>query len=429
MTDTNEMAPLVDAGMGPLRRGILFRNRQLSVAALFCLAVLALGLAAACGGDDDDGTAATKRGTVKIGSVASQAGNFVLYGETALDGVELAVDEINAAGGVLVGDTVYTLDLENENTFSDVNTAAAATRKLVDNDDVQFLFGPLQDFHARVAQDVTQTEEVIMIAPSILLDEFLTAESVAPGGESHWLFRSLLAEDARQAISARAVVELLPEARTSQLLIADDQAGQFIDPAWEAAMTAAGHEVFDTIRYPVGTTDYGAFLTRIKNREPDILHVWHNPRDAVNVLRTAIELEAAPAYVVYGVDPAEFAELFDDPLDVPVILECKTRCWGIPSSERAADYWARFDAGGGDLNFAAGISLFFYDYVYMLTEAWQQAGTVTDTDAIVAALESLTYDGVLGSLSFDDLHMSVHGFDICLAENGDIDCAFREASS
>ena len=169
------MAPLGDAGPGPLRRGILFRNRRLSVAAFFCLAVLALGLAAACGGDDDDGTAATKRGTVKIGSVASQAGNFVLYGETALDGVELAVDEINAAGGVLVGDTVYTLGLEDENTFSDVNTAAAATRKLVNNEDVQFLFGPLQDFHARVAQDVTQSEEVIMIAPSILLDEFLTA--------------------------------------------------------------------------------------------------------------------------------------------------------------------------------------------------------------------------------------------------------------
>ena len=58
----------------------------------------------------------------------------------------------------------------------------------------------------------------------------------------------------------------------------------------------------------------------------------------------------------------------------------------------------------------------------MLAEAWQIAGSVTDVDAIVTALEGLTYDGVTGDVQFNELHTAVQGMDICLVKNGEADC-------
>ena len=84
---------------------------------------------------------------------------------------------------------------------------------------------------------------------------------------------------------------------------------------------------------------------------------------------------------------------------------------------------ARYEAAGKELTAAAPVSLVYYDFVYMLIEAMKEAGTVSDTDAIVAELEDLRYNGVLGQpLQFDDSHIISHGYDLCMVEAGAYDC-------
>ena len=64
---------------------------------------------------------------IRIGVVAAESGAFVSAGHTLPAGVSLAVDEINKAGGVKVGDKTYTIELLKRDDRTDISTAIAAT--------------------------------------------------------------------------------------------------------------------------------------------------------------------------------------------------------------------------------------------------------------------------------------------------------------
>ena len=70
------------------------------------------------------------------------------------------------------------------------------------------------------------------------------------------------------------------------------------------------------------------------------------------------------------------------------------------------------------------ITLWQYDYVFMLVEAMKKAGTVSDTTAIANAMEGITIDGVLSpTLTMDpEFHRVAHGYDSCIIASGEIEC-------
>ena len=237
----------------------------------------------------------------------------------------------------------------------------------------------------------------------------------------HYLFKSFPADKTRQDVTARATKELLPDAEFQVLYIPNDVIGQTISETWLDGFNQVGEA--DALLYPSGTTDFAPFLTTTKATNPDVIHFWHTPPEEITALEQAIELDAAPTYLLHAVDPETYVERFPD-LNVPVLLLCIPLCAGVTSSDTAASFFDRYRAFlDADLPIAAGVALLIYDYVFMLTAAMEEAGTVTDTDAIVAALEDLTYEGVLGTLKFDERHIVEHGFDICTTV-GTIECEF-----
>ena len=403
------------------------RGKGVYLVFLLFLLFAAGAIAAACGDDDDDedvaATGEVKTGTVRIGNITSTSGDFGLFGEMLANAVTLGAKDINDAGGVRVGDTVYMIEVVHRDTRSQETVAVAAARELIEDEGVQFIFGPGIDFFSLAVQELTQPAKVIHFASSTSFEPLLTLESVAPGGEKHYLFKTLGDEGLRMRIVGETTVEFFPSAQRSALLIPDESIGQFLAPFWDEWLTAAGHEA-EVFFYPEGTTDFAPFLTRIKATNPDVLHLWWNTPDEIAQLKEGLDLDAAPAYFMGLTDPGFFVEEFGS-IDVPVGLVCAPLCWGETSSAESAAYFERFEAEFGELNSVSGLSPLLYEYVGMLAEAWQIAGSVTDVDAIVAALEGLTYVGVTGDVVFNDRHTVVQGMDICVVENGEADCALR----
>jgi ABC-type branched-subunit amino acid transport system substrate-binding protein len=110
------------------------------------------------------------------------------------------------------------------------------------------------------------------------------------------------------------------------------------------------------------------------------------------------------------------------PLTVPVSAGAAPRQGVQPTSQKAADFFARYAAykGGQDkLPIANFVSLMTYDYAYMVAAAMQQAGTVDDTTAIAKKLETLHYNGVAeDDLFFNSRHLAVHGTEPCIVQTG-----------
>ena len=395
--------------------------------------------------------AVQKTATLRIGAVFPiTGGGMAIYGTSEMNGVRLAVEMINAGnprcvasghcesgGGFIVGDTLYNIDLIERDSRSDHNVGVTATTELVRDEALKVIFGPLPHGTGLAAQEITQPAEVLhLMALSILNspDGVLTPESAGPGGDKHWLFQTEPAEVVRSTITAAGILELLgaQPGDLSMVLATDDPSGKFLGLFYNDVLEALGQETREVVFYPPGTTDFSPFLTRIKAEEPDYMHNWYIVVDSVLISAQSLELEVAQkGYMVFGADPGWWAENATTDNDVPVTIACINVCRGDPGGfdpEVAAGHYDRVNqfecppAGICDPAPIADITLWTHDYVFMLTEAMQTAGTVDDTTAIADALEKVEYDGVLGPLTFDATHGVAHGYDSCLILSGEITC-------
>ena len=369
--------------------------------------------------------------TVKIGVVAAESGSFVSAGHTLPAGVSLAVKEINDAGGVKVGDKTYKIELVKRDDRTDIGTAVAATQELVRDVGVKAIFGSESHDFTLAMTKITQPAKVLHFAGNSTLDTILTDQSVAPGGDDHYLFQTEPREFQRSGSTARGVLSLLQPMmdhpiKKSVIVAGNDATGQFLSSYYIKALKAEGQEVPDIIFYPPDTTDFSPILTRAKSLNPDVVHFWYNGDSTLTALPQAVELGVAPAYFLFGVDPGIWKER-NLSADVPVAMSCVPVCWGESSNPKAKAYFKDYFAAGAPKGVTSSVSLLYYDYVHMLADAWTKAGTF-DPDKVVDALMTLHHQGVVSdNLSFNPHHQVTHATEVCAAKpGGDITCSMQQ---
>ncbi len=438
---------------------------------LIALMASVLVLAAACGGDDEQqeqqaapaaaaapaaqaeqqqadepaaaqqqqeapAAAEAKTGVVRIGSVQPlSGGGLAFYGKSEEAGLLLAVEQINAAGGFVVGDTTYTIEVVRRDGRSEDAVAIAAVQELIRDEGIKIIFGPLPHGPGLAASEISQPAKVLhLMALSILTSEdgVLNPESAQTTHKT--LFQIEPSELTRSTITAAGVLQLLgaQPGELSVVLATDDPSGQFLGRFYNGVLTELGQRTSPVVFYPPGTTDFTPFLTRLKGLDPDWMHNWYIAADSALIAEQALELEVARGYMVFGIDPGWWEENFPGGIDneVPIVLACINLCRSINSSERAREYYRAlnvFECGNADGCSPApltDVSLWQYDYVFMLVEAMKIAGTVDDTVAIADAMEGITIDAVLSpTLTMDPVwHRVAHGYDTCRVQLGSIEC-------
>ena len=92
--------------------------------------------------DNKTETPATKTGVIKIGAIHDLSGSGSVLGNASVQGHKLAVEDINNAGGVTIGDTTYSLELIAYDCKSDPNEGISALKRLAEVDNVVLVLGP-----------------------------------------------------------------------------------------------------------------------------------------------------------------------------------------------------------------------------------------------------------------------------------------------
>lgn len=370
---------------------------------------------------------------VTIGVVAAQSGSFVSAGNTIPAGVSLAAKEINDAGGIKIGDKTYTIRLEIRDDRTDVNVAIAAARELVNDIEVNAIFGTeSHDFSVSMSK-ITGPAKVLQFTGNSSLGAILTEESVQPGGPNHYLFQTEPPEFQRSGSTARGVLKLLgeetgQELKTSVVFVADDATGQYLSGHYVKALEGLGQKV-DVIKYPPSTTDFAPLLTRAKSLDPDTVHFWYNGDVTLIAFPQAVQLEVAKGYFLFGVDPGVWQERALKST-APVTLSCVPMCWGSPPTDAAKSYFDRYFAAGAVKGVQSSVSLLYYDYLHMYAKALEEAGT-TDPDQVVGVLEKMKYQGVVSRVPiwFENRHRVTFATEVCLVKPSTSDqftCAVEE---
>ncbi|MDZ4277697.1 MAG: ABC transporter substrate-binding protein [Dehalococcoidia bacterium] len=423
------------------------------------LIVAAAGIAVACGDDGDDvavePTAAaspvegatpaasgeiitfegilekdptvTKTDEVVWGYMFEESGPLQGFGAPAGDGLKLAVQEINEAGGFQVGDTIYTIRLIEHDTRSDVQNTIAITTELIQDDGVNVIWGPAS-FGDPEAVQITQSQEVLHLCPCPQRELTSLSDVEKATGDFRWAFQTLPAPSKFLPPGARNTRRDYPEFDTFATICANSETGKTFCKFFTDAYEAAGFEHVAEEFFPSETTDFSPFLTNLKGDDPDIiLNFVDAGPEQLTLLRQSWELDVGEFYIGVALPYELFESVVGSGIrDKIVSAGAAPRTHAQYTSDKAREFFEetyRPFAGGGDLPPAAFAALLTYDPAYMLVAAMQQAGTVDDTTAIAEALGQVHFNGIgEDDLYFDERHLIVSGVDSCTVYQGEMTC-------
>ncbi|MEW6122017.1 MAG: ABC transporter substrate-binding protein [Pseudomonadota bacterium] len=329
--------------------------------------------------------------TLTLGVNATLSGAGAVFGEgMALAATNMA-DQINAAGGLKVGDKTYTIEMKKYDDRYRAQDAVTAMERLILEDKVKYVVGPMGSAPTLATQARTNADKVITLtmafSPKALSPQLpysfrpaiTTAEFTGP--QLGWL---------GQKLALKRVRALEPNDETGQSVAASQK------EAYKAVNIDLQVDFFERER-----VDFVPILTRAL-MQTDALEIGGNsPTTAGLLVKQARELGyTGPIFVTGGDVTAELVKVAGKQAAEGVYVHLP-----IDSSrpETAAYIKAFEDKFKQPAN---GHNLFIYSGLQMLLAAMQKAGTVDDTTKVAKELEGLAqFPTVLGPASWTGLKL------------------------
>ena len=329
---------------------------------------------------------------LKIGVIATLSGSGTQWGLAAQRAVEIAVDEVNEAGGLKIGGKLYTpIPVVLDDQFSATGGKTAAER-LVNSDGVKFIIGPVGSPAALGAITVTNAAGVLTFtsgfAPAILKNDAKAAYNYRIGNSS--------AEFAPPLIDW--LKKTYPQVKTVAVVVPNDATGQTAAAALTAIYKRDGFEVWNE-SYERGTKEFTPLLTRMVRQGVDALDLNSNsPGDAGLLIKQSRQVGyRGMIWEVGGPTTQENIDIAGKLANG--MLSYEFLDYDAPA---AAQFAARYHTKwSGSIN---GLCPLFYNSAKIMFEAMRRAGT-TDVDKVRDTLNGLDgYDpGLLGPVRWGGL--------------------------
>ncbi len=358
--------------------------------------------------------AAYAQETVKLGQIEALTGATATYGWMSAQGTKVAVEEINAKGGFKVGDKTYKIQLLQMDTRGEPREATVQFRKMME-ENVQFVFGPFLTNVFNAIEPIANQNN-----GKFLLFAGATSAHHALGKPDHDYLLRTWNWDAGSNGFGKLMVDYLKKLNTKKvaMLFQNDAFGKTAVDIYTGLFKDAGIELQVELFEP-GTKDFSAVLAKLAAGKPDILFPGYSDAVLYDIVRQSTESgfgnrfflvrgsigpalknkDAIADYIAYVPKYFEEAEKTD----------AKTKAF-IESYKKIHKRDFPYDQ-------APLCSSSCYDHVYMLVEAMQKAGTVSDVAKIRKALSDMTYDG-LWKIKYDSTGEAVFGFDVVHVRKG-----------
>lgn len=324
--------------------------------------------------------------TLKIGNSAPLTGPVSFYGITANNGIKLAVEEINAAGGVLGKDLEWT-ELDDKGEITD---AVTNYNKLVE-EGARAVFGGITSKPSLAIAESAVNDDVVFITPTG------TQANITEGKNN--AFRTAFIDPFQGEVLANFSKENLGAAKVAVLRNQSSDFSMGVADVYVEKAKEFGMEVVADESYGDNDTDFKAQLTNIKGQEPDVLLIpdyYEKVALIVPQVREAgidATLVGADGWdtVLSILDPSNFAAIEGSFFANQFTLEDPSE----KVQKFIADYKEKY--GEDPSTFAAE----GYDTVYLYKQAVEKAGT-TESKAVSDALRSLEFEGITGTFTYDE---------------------------
>ncbi|MCH5290145.1 MAG: ABC transporter substrate-binding protein [Treponema sp.] len=330
--------------------------------------------------------------TIKIGGVAPLSGQYTEYGLECKKGIDLAFEEINAAGGINGQQFEFICEDDEGVPAKAVN----AYKKLTTQNGVRLMIGSLTSGVTIAITQLAQANKVVQIAPA--------ATAVAVTDAGNYIFRTCYTDPFQGKVGGKFAAENLG-AKTAAILydIGNDYSVGLMENFVEEYESLGG-KVIARESYNGGDKDFNAQLTKIKAANPDVVYL---PDYYATVALIAKQLRAQGIDVpIVGADGWDgLVGLLGSEGGDEVLNGYYSNHYASDSTESSVQnfvkaFWEKYNEAPN--SFAA----LGYDSAYMLRDAIVRAGS-TDPEKVRDALEKTDGSYVTGHLTFDEHHNPV----------------------
>lgn len=378
---------------------------------LLFIMLLALGILAACaGGEDtssdsdssneesttsDEGT--SEGGELHIGANLELSGAVATYGSSISEGIDLAVEEINADGGIN-GMQIKVTKVDNK---SDAAEATNGAIKLTSQDKVTAIIGAATSGNTVAQAQIANDTETILLTPSGTAPIVTVNED---GSLNDYVFRTSYIDPFQGTVAANFAID---ELGVKTAAIYADNASDYakgLAAAFKETFEAAGGEVVAEEAYVAKDTDFRSTLTRINSANPEFVFIPGYYEEVGLIVQQARELGIdVPLMGADGWDSPTLIELAGkDALNNTYITNHYSSEDPDETIQNFVTKFAEKYDGSPNAFHALG-----YDSVYLLKDAIERAGS-TEPAAIKDALEATeNLSLVSGVITIDENHNPV----------------------
>lgn len=322
--------------------------------------------------------------TLTIFDLESLTGPGQTVGVAQANAVQLAVEHINAAGGLKVGDTTYTIELDTQDDRSQATAGVTAVQKMLSYGKPVIMVGSLSSAVTGAYLPIVRER-----------DDFI---SVVLGA-------ALFFTDADKAIYHPRVAVAQYTLSTANFIgaqdgvkrvgiLTDNKHGGFVQqtPRLKTLLTEAGMEVIGEEEFSFGATQFGPQLTAIMRGNPDAINIRGYGSDVARAIKQARDLGytglivSSSGIVAKDIVEAQAEAAMTNARDLFVPL-ANDLIEGGRNAEKAKAFGDAYMAKFGEEPGATSLSA--YGGVYILARAIEKAGSVDDIAAIRQALEDI----------------------------------------
>jgi branched-chain amino acid transport system substrate-binding protein len=210
-----------------------------------------------------------KSNTIKIGVIAELTGDMPAVGESCKKAAQMAVKEINDAGGLEVGDKKYKVELFVEDNAGKAEQSASSAQKLITQQKVLAIVGPNATRYAIPASEIAESSKVILITPwSTNPKTTLDAKTDKP---KSFVFRACFIDPFQGRVVAKFALENLKARKAAVLYDVASDYNKGIAEYFKTTFEQSGGQVVAFETYTTNDKDFSGQLTKIKKAGPDVI--------------------------------------------------------------------------------------------------------------------------------------------------------------
>lgn len=326
-----------------------------------------------------------KETEIKIGTVFAMTGGIATYGQESLNGIKLALKDINKNG--VLGKKIKIISEDNR---SEPTDAASAVKKLIEVDKVSIVIGSVASTNTLAGAPIAQKAQIPLLTPAS------TNEKVTQVG--NFISRTCFTDEFQGVVMAKFAADNLKKKKAAIIIDTSSDYSKGLARVFKKEFTKLGGEIIpDEFSYIQKDTDFRSLLRKVKRRKPDVIFLPGYYTEAGLILKQARSMGIdLPFLGGDGWDSPDLQKLAGDAVKGNYI---SSHFAADDSDKLVQSFVKSYTATYG--NKPGAMAALGYDAILVVADALKRAGS-TEPKALNAAIAATKgFQGVTGLITID----------------------------